>query len=111
MITGPRGVGKTTTALRVVESAIDLSQPQQRSAFVLDTEAALRSAKKPILLDEWQQIPGVLWLVKKLVDQDSMMGFVIAGSSRIRPNDRDDSNRWPLVHREVTLEMHPQGWG
>lgn len=107
VITGPRGVGKTTTALRVVESVIDLSQPQQRSAFVLDMEAALRAAKKPVLLDEWQQVPDVLWVVKKLVDRDSMKGFIIAGSSRIRPNDRDDSNQWPLVHRGVTLEMHP----
>ena len=107
VISGPRGVGKTTTALRVVESAIDLSQPQQRSVFMLDPEAALRAARKPVLLDEWQQVPDVLWVVKKLTDQDSMGGFVIAGSSRIRPNDRDDSNQWPLVHRGVTLEMHP----
>lgn len=107
VISGPRGVGKTTTALRVIESAIDLSQPQERSVFMLDPEAALRAARKPVLLDEWQQVPDVLWVVKKLIDQDSMRGFVIAGSSRIRPNDRDGSYQWPLVHRGVTLEMHP----
>ena len=58
VISGPRGVGKTTTALRVVESVIDLSQQQQRrSVFMLDPEAALRAAGKPVLLDEWQQVP------------------------------------------------------
>jgi len=107
VISGPRGVGKTTTALRVVESAIDLSQPQQRSVFMLDPEAALRVAPKPVLLDEWQQAPDSLWVVKKLIDQDSMSGFVIAGSSRIRADDHDDSYQWPLLHRAVTLEMHP----
>ena len=107
VISGPRGVGKTTTALRVVETAADLSQPQQRSVFMLDPEAALRAAKKPVLLDEWQQAPDVLWVVKKLIDQDAMSGFVIAGSSRIRTDYHDDSYQWPLLHRAVTLEMHP----
>ena len=116
VITGPRGVGKTTTALQLAESAIDLSQPQQREAFVLDMESALRVAPKPVLIDEWQQAPDVLWVVKKLIDQDAMMGFIIAGSTRIRSNGRVGSNQWPLVHRGVTLEMHPltvaekRGW-
>ena len=107
VITGPRGVGKTTTALQVVESVIDLSQPQQREAFMLDMESALRASPKPVLIDEWQQAPDVLWVVKNLIDQEAMTGFVIAGSSRIRSNNRDRSNQWPLVHRGVTLDMHP----
>ena len=116
VITGPRGVGKTTTALQLAESVIDLSQPQQREAFVLDMESALRVAPKPVLIDEWQQAPDVLWVVKKLIDQDAMTGFIIAGSTRIRPNGQVGSNQWPLVHRGVTLEMHPltvaekRGW-
>lgn len=68
VITGPRGVGKTTTTLQLAESAIDLSQPQQREAFMLDMESALRVAPKPVLIDEWQQAPDVLWVVKKLID-------------------------------------------
>ena len=107
VITGPRGVGKTTTALQLAESVIDLSQPQAREAFVLDMESALRVAPKPVLIDEWQQAPDVLWVVKKLIDQDAMTGFIIAGSTRIRPNGQVGSNQWPLVHRGVTLEMHP----
>ena len=46
-------------------------------------------------------------MVKKLIDQDAMTGFIIAGSSRLRPNNQNGSNQWPLVHRGVTLEMHP----
>lgn len=107
VVTGPRGVGKTTTALQVVESSIDLSQPQQRNAFMLDMESALKAAPKPVLLDEWQQAPDVLWVVKKLVDQDNMSGFVIAGSTRLRPMASGGSNQWPLVHRGITLELHP----
>ncbi len=107
VITGPRGVGKTTTALQVAESVIDLSQPQQREVFMLDMESALRVAPKPVLIDEWQQAPDVLWVVKKLIDQDAMTGFIIAGSSHLRPNNQNGSNQWPLVHRGVTLEMHP----
>ena len=107
VITGPRGVGKTTTALQLAKSVIDLSQPQQREVFVLDMESALRVAPKPVLIDEWQQAPDVLWVVKKLIDQDAMTGFIIAGSTRIRSNGQVGSNQWPLVHRGVTLEMHP----
>ena len=70
-------------------------------------ESALRVAPKPVLIDEWQQAPDVLWVVKKLIDQDAMMGFVIAGSTRIRSNGQVGSIQWPLVHRGVTLEMHP----
>lgn len=107
VITGPRGVGKTTTALQVVESDIDLSQPQQRQVFMLDMESALRAAPKPVLLDEWQQAPDSLWVVKRLIDQEAMSGFVIAGSTRIRSRIGTESNQWPLVHRGVTLELHP----
>lgn len=60
LIVGPRAAGKTTTALRHAASIVRLDHPGEAAAFRADPDAALRGLEEPVLLDEWQEVPGVI---------------------------------------------------
>lgn len=103
LLVGPRAAGKTTTAQRRASSIVHLDQPAEAGAFVADPDAALRGLAEPVLLDEWQAVPGVLGAVKRAVDADSRPGrFVITGSAR----GDIDGETWPGTGRvtRVTLQ-------
>jgi len=82
-VTGPRATGKTTTAARLAKSIVRLDREAEAVAFRADPDAALRGLPEPILLDEWQVVPGVLGAVKRAVDARPDPGrFLVAGSVR-----------------------------
>jgi hypothetical protein len=62
---GPRATGKTTTARRRAGTAIRLDREVEALAFRADPDVALRGLPEPVLLDEWQEVPGVLGAVKR----------------------------------------------
>ncbi len=104
-ITGPRAVGKTTTALRHAESVLRLDNASERGIVLDDPDAALREGPFPLLIDEWQHAPEVLGAVKRAVDSKQPVGgrFIITGSSR---NDLH-TGQWPLVGRALTTHLWP----
>lgn len=103
MVVGPRACGKTTTAIRLVNSIVRLDS-DEAAAFRASPDAALRGRAEPVLLDEWQMVPEVLGAVKRTIDADRRPGrFLITGSARTDPADRF----WPLTGRAVMLRMHP----
>ena len=67
-ITGPRAVGKTTTALRYARSALRLDRPAERGLVLDDPDVAIAQGPFPLLIDEWQHAPDVLLAVKRAVD-------------------------------------------
>lgn len=82
-ITGPRATGKTTTAARLARTVVRLDRDAEAVAFRADPDAALRGLQEPVLLDEWQAVPGVLGAVKRAVDAHPGPGrFLVAGSVR-----------------------------
>ena len=82
-LTGPRATGKTTTAARLATSVVHLDREAEAVAFRADPDAAIRGLAEPVLLDEWQVVPGVLGAVKRAVDARPEPGrFLIAGSVR-----------------------------
>jgi uncharacterized protein len=90
MITGPRAVGKTTTAARLVAQVDRLDIPDVATSYRLDPDAALRRAVRPLLIDEWQEVPEVLAAVKRAVDMDREPGqFLLSGSRASNPGHRD----------------------
>ena len=104
MVTGARAAGKTTTAIRHAATVVRLDREAEAFAFRADPDAALRGRQEPVLLDEWQAVPGVLGAVKRLVDADPRPGrFLLTGSVRAE----GDAQSWPGVGRVIRLEMHP----
>ena len=103
LLTGPRATGKTTTGSRVAAEIVRLDRPAQAAAFVADPDAALRNRAEPLLLDEWQEVPGVLGAVKRAVDADPRPGrFVLTGSVRADLTQQT----WPGTGRLMRLPMY-----
>lgn len=101
-IHGPKGVGKTATAMQRAASVIDLSLPGQREIVTADPSILTR-LPGPVLVDEWQRLPEVWDHVRHAVDAGSPAGhFIVAGSS---------APRGTVVHsgagRIVPMRMRP----
>ena len=104
LVVGPRASGKTTTARRYAATVVRLDRPAEAAAFIADADAALATLEEPVLLDEWQTVPGLLGAVKRAVDDDSRPGrFILTGSVRADL----EGETWPGTGRLVRLDM----WG
>ncbi len=104
MITGARAIGKTTTATRHAVQIARLDEPGIAAVYRADPDAALRRASRPLLLDEWQEVPEVLAAVKRAVDRDRTPGqFVLTGS--VRAQLRNET--WAATGRIVRMTMYP----
>ena len=104
LVMGPRATGKTTTAARYAARVVRLDRADEAAAFRANPDAALRDLPEPVLLDEWQAVPGVLGAVKRAVDSDSRPGrYLLTGSVRADI----DTETWPGTGRVVRLAMYP----
>jgi predicted AAA+ superfamily ATPase len=104
MVVGPRAAGKTTSAARKAASTVRLDRDAEAVAFAADPDAALRGLAEPVLLDEWQAVPGVLGAVKRAVDAEPRPGrFLLTGSVRAEL----ENAVWPGTGRLVRLAMYP----
>ncbi len=103
LIVGPRATGKTTTATRHARTVIRLDREGDAVAFRADPDAALRGLAEPVLLDEWQVVPGVLGAVKRAVDAQPDPGrFIVTGSVR---GDLE-GGLWPGTGRLTRISMY-----
>ena len=101
-ITGPRATGKTTTAARRAATVVHLDREAEAVAFRADPDAAMRGLPEPVLLDEWQAVPGVLGAVKRAVDARPDPGrFLVTGSVR---GDLE-GELWPGTGRLTRVPM------
>jgi hypothetical protein len=83
-IVGPKGVGKTVTAMRRATTVHALDDPAQRSVALADPSRLL-DAQPPILIDEWQHVPECWDLVRRAVDAGADPGrFLLTGSASLR---------------------------
>ena len=105
MLSGPRACGKTTTALRWARSTARLDVPGQAAVFAGDPDAALAAFdRRPLLIDEWQEVPAVLGAVKRSVDGGAAPGsFILTGSVRAALRDRT----WPGTGRVAEVQLGP----
>lgn len=77
---GPRAVGKTTTALRRAQTVFRLDVPTDRNILEADPQL-IESQPTPVLLDEWQRLPGLWDVVRRAVDAHPVGGrFLLTGS-------------------------------
>jgi predicted AAA+ superfamily ATPase len=103
LLVGPRATGKTTTAAQHARTIVRLDREPEAIAFRSDPDAALREQEEPVLIDEWQLVPGVLGAIKRAVDADARPGrFLITGSVRA---DLEAAG-WPMTGRVVRVPMY-----
>ncbi len=103
MVVGARAVGKTTAARQFAKTVVRLDRADEAAIYAADPDAALSAEAEPVLLDEWQEVPGVLAAVKRAVDDDRRPGrFVLAGSVRA---DLEASS-WPGTGRVVRVPIY-----
>lgn len=102
-LTGPRATGKTTTAMRKGASIVRLDREAEAVAFRADPDAALRGLAEPVVLDEWQAVPGVLGAVKRSVDAQPDAGrYIVTGSVRAA----FEGELWPGTGRLTRVAMY-----
>ncbi len=105
VIEGPRGCGKTQTALRIAKSAVRLDRDAAaRQAGMLDP-ALLLVGDRPRLIDEYQLVDGVWNEVRGDVDDhpEETGRFILAGSAI----PADDQTRHTGALRITRLRMRP----
>lgn len=104
-VTGPRACGKTTSALRLAESSLQLdpAEPGRLALTALSVYDALRGPE-PRLLAEWQLVPGLWDAVRRSVDEERRPGrFLLSGSAW--PADGQTSHSG--AGRIIDLPMRP----
>ena len=84
LLDGPKGVGKTATALERARTVRRLDVVAERG--VVEAEPAVVGfGAPPVLIDEWQRAPAVWDAVRRLVDVDPSGGrFLMTGSPPVR---------------------------
>lgn len=104
LVVGPRAAGKTTTLARRARTVVRLDRENEAVAFRADPDAALRALAEPVLIDEWQNVPGVLGAVRRSVEANPTPGrFFVTGSVRAEL----EHEVWPATGRLVRVEMFP----
>lgn len=100
---GPKGVGKTATALRRATTSWLLDDPEQRA--LLEADPRWRSAPTgTLLIDEWQRLPEVWDAIRRQVDVGAQAGrFLLTGSASPRHQVGTHSG----AGRIVSLRMRP----
>ncbi|MCL1908643.1 MAG: DUF4143 domain-containing protein [Holophagaceae bacterium] len=83
-IEGPKWCGKTWTALNHANSVVYMLDPENdyatREAAKLNP-AAILTGKKPLLVDEWQEVPGIWDAVRFASDRTKGKGlYILTGS-------------------------------
>lgn len=82
---GARAVGKTRTAAMRSRTIHRLTDPGERAVFEADPARLVAVQKPPVLIDEWQRLPGSWDLVRDAVDAGAPAGqFLLTGSAEPR---------------------------
>ncbi|GEL19491.1 ATP-binding protein [Pseudonocardia asaccharolytica] len=101
-IDGPKGVGKTATALRRAATVHRLDDPRQREVLAADPDRLVAGAP-PVLIDEWQRFPYGWDLVHRAVDAGAGGGRYLLTGSAV---PLEQPTHWG-AGRIVTLRMRP----
>lgn len=105
LVEGPRGCGKTQTALQVAKSAVRLDRDQAARRAGELNPALLLAGARPRLIDEWQLVKDVWNEVRGDVDDhpEETGRYILAGSAV----PSDDETRHTGSLRITRLRMRP----
>lgn len=104
-VEGPKGVGKTQTALRRAHSVYRLDDKAQRAIVEAATEVALTS-DAPVLFDEWQRYRPIWDAVRRAVDDGALAGSYLLTGSAV-PEEDGDGPTHSGAGRIVPIRMRP----
>jgi len=80
LLDGPKGVGKTATALQRCATVRRLDVGREREIVATDPDI-VAADPPPVLIDEWHNVPGVWDAVRRIVDSSTSAGrFLLTGS-------------------------------
>ena len=84
-IKGPKGCGKTTSAKQKAKTVVEFQDEEYRDNLLMIGETSpkkLLLGEKPILFDEWQDVPKLWGAIRKDVDDTGKKGqYILTGSS------------------------------
>jgi len=81
LLDGPKGVGKTETALQRATTVRRMDRDIDRQIVAADPDR-IANDPTPVLLDEWHRLPSIWDTVRRHVDTDPSGGrFLLTGSS------------------------------
>ncbi len=105
LIEGPRGCGKTQTALRAAKSAVRLDRDRAARRAGELNPALLLNGERPRLIDEWQLVKDVWNEIRGDVDDhpEETGRYILAGSAV----PADDETRHTGSLRITRLRMRP----
>lgn len=104
LIEGPKACGKTATARRQAASEVRFDVDAQQRAAAEVTPDLVLDRPAPLLIDEWQLVPGIWSHVRRAVDDRAARGqFILTGSAT--PND--DAARHSGAGRIGVMRMRP----
>jgi len=80
VIDGAKGVGKTESGKRLARVTYELDNIDVREALVAQFER-LQQGPFPVLIDEWQQLPRIWDVIRRMVDKGASPGsYILTGS-------------------------------
>lgn len=104
LIEGPRGCGKTSTALQQARSSIRLDRSPEFVQLADLAPGELLAGHTPRLVDEWQLAPGLWNAIRHEIDERQRRGqFILSGSA----TPREDVMRHSGAARLGRLRMRP----
>jgi uncharacterized protein len=100
-IDGAKAIGKTVTASKPAATILMLDLPADQALLQANPEFIL-TAKRPVLIDEWQKAPFIWDVVRRAVDAGAKPGsFILTGSANSQPDVHSGAGRI------VRLRMYP----
>lgn len=94
---GPKGVGKSATALRRAGTVHQLSNADERAVALADPDRVLHGSP-PVFIDEFQRLPGTWDRVRNAVDRGAAPGsFLLAGSASSDEPRHSGAGRIPML--------------
>jgi len=107
VIEGPKWCGKSTTGRRYAKTIVELGITKVNELYRTYSDMgdpSLFKGEKPLMYDEWQNIPELWDSVRTEIDRTGLRGqFILTGSATPPENE----NRHPGTGRIAKLVMRP----